>query len=123
MKLKDNFFRVKDVCKTEKGFDFIIEFNSEHFIYKAHFPENPITPGVCIIQVIKELLTESLQRALFLKKIDSVKFLNVINPVENREVTFSITMLLKDEETCKISTVVYSGKNKFAKLSMLLLMK
>jgi len=119
MILKDNFFRVKNSCQTETGFDFSIEFNPEHFIYQAHFPDNPVTPGVCIIQIIKELLTEILHCNLFLKKVQNIKFLNVINPLENREVTFSISILPEDNDTHKISAVVQNAENIFAKLSML----
>jgi 3-hydroxyacyl-[acyl-carrier-protein] dehydratase len=119
MVLKDNFFRVKSFCQTETGFDYTIELNSEHFIYQAHFPENPVTPGVCIIQIIKEILTEILQCNLFLKKINNVKFLNVINPLENKEVTFSISISSEEENTHKIGAVVFNGDNRFAKLSML----
>ena len=46
---------------------------------------------------------------LFLKKLNNLKFLNVINPVENREVVFSIS----------ISIVVKIYKFEFKK-SMLL---
>ena len=119
MKLKDNFFRVKNFCQTETGFDYIIELNPEHFIYQAHFPENPITPGVCIIQMVKELSVEIVKCNLFLKKIHNVKFLNVINPLENRDVTFSISMSSEKKDTHKISATVYNDTNLFAKLSML----
>lgn len=119
MKLKDYFFRVKNFCQTETGFDYIIELNPEHFIYQVHFPENPITPGVCIIQVVKELSIEILQCNLFVKKIDYIKFLNVINPLENREVAVSISISSEGENTHKTSAVVYNQANRFAKLSML----
>jgi 3-hydroxyacyl-[acyl-carrier-protein] dehydratase len=119
MKLKDNFFRIKNSCQTETGFDFNIELNPEHFIYQAHFPENPITPGVCIIQIIKELLIENVQCNLFLKKVHNIKFLNVINPLENKEVTFSISIITEDNDTHKISAVVRNAEKIFAKLSML----
>ena len=123
MKLKDNFFQVRSFCQTETGFDYIIEFNPEHFIYQAHFPGNPITPGVCIIQIIKELLIEIKQRNLFLKKADNVKFLNVINPLENREITLSISISSNEEDRYKINAVVYDNEKRFAKLSMLFVNK
>jgi len=123
MILKDSFFRVKNFCPTEMGFDYVIELNPEHFIYRAHFPEIPITPGVCIIQIIKELLVEILQREIFLKKIHNVKFLNIINPLEYREITFSISISTEDKDTHKINAIVYNKDNKFAKLSMLFINK
>jgi len=119
MKLKHSFFTIISTTKTEMGFDFIVELNSEHFIYQAHFPDNPITPGVCIIQIIKELAIEILQRDLFLKKIHNIKFLNVINPLENKKVTFSITLSSEDENTHKMGAVVHHETQIFAKLSLL----
>jgi len=119
MTLKDNFFQIKERCKTTTGMDYTIQLNAEHFIYEAHFPNNPITPGVCIIQIIKELTMEMLHKNLFLKKLHNVKFLNVINPVENREVVFSISILSENEDTYKVNAVVYNETAQFAKLSML----
>jgi 3-hydroxyacyl-[acyl-carrier-protein] dehydratase len=119
MKLKDDFFRIKNSCQTVAGVDYTIGFNAEHFIYQAHFPGNPITPGVCIIQIVKELTEEKLKRELSLKKINNVKFLNVINPLENNEVVFSISISSEGDEAHKISAIVSNGNHPFAKLSML----
>jgi 3-hydroxyacyl-[acyl-carrier-protein] dehydratase len=119
MKLKNDFFQIKNACQTATGTDYTVALNAEHFIYQAHFPGNPITPGVCIIQIVKELSEEALQRELFLKKVNNIKFLNVINPLENNEVTFSVSVSSESEEAYKISAVVSAKENQFAKLSML----
>jgi 3-hydroxyacyl-[acyl-carrier-protein] dehydratase len=119
MELKNDFFGVKNVVQTATGFDYSIELNSDHFIYKAHFPDNPITPGVCIIQIVKELLEGTIKSKLFLKKIDNVKFLNVINPLENNVVTFSISFSPEEKHSHKINAIVYHGDKRFATLSML----
>jgi 3-hydroxyacyl-[acyl-carrier-protein] dehydratase len=99
--------------------DYTIRLNPEHIIYQAHFPENPITPGVCIIQIVKELSKELLKHELFLKKMNNVKFLNVINPLEDKEVIFSMSVLPETQDVYKIGVVVYTGTKQFAKLSLL----
>jgi 3-hydroxyacyl-[acyl-carrier-protein] dehydratase len=119
MKLKDDFFQIKDSCQTATGMDFTVVLNPEHFIYRAHFPENPITPGVCIIQIIKELSETVLQRELFLKKVNNVKFLSVINPLENKEVVFSLSISSEGDEAHKVGAVVSNENNQFSKLSLL----
>jgi 3-hydroxyacyl-[acyl-carrier-protein] dehydratase len=117
MKLKDDFFTVKAFCPTATGVDFTIELNPEHDIFRAHFPDNPITPGVCIIQIVKELTEEMLKQELFFKKANNIKFLNVINPLKNREVVVSISIASEDG-THKVIAVVYNNEQQFAKLSM-----
>jgi len=119
MKLKDDFFKVKEFCETATGMDYTIELNPEHAIFEAHFPNNPITPGVCIIQIVKELSEEMLKRKLLLQKAKNIKFLNIINPLKNKEVTFSISVSSECEREHKISAVVYHGENQFSKLSIL----
>ena len=119
MKLKDDFFKINDFCQTATGMDYTIALNPDHFIYRAHFPENPITPCVCIIQIVKELSEEMLNRKLFLKKVNNVKFLNVVNPLENKEVTFSVSVSSEGEEAYKVGAVVSHANDQFAKLSLL----
>ena len=119
MKLKDDFFQVTDICPTATGLDYTIALNPEHFIYQAHFPGNPITPGVCIIQIVKELTEEQLQCKLLLKKVNNVKFLNVINPLENKEIVFSISTTSTGDDAHKVSVVISRENQQFAKLSLL----
>jgi len=119
MKLKNDFFCIKDACQTETGINYTIGLNPEHFIYQVHFPNNPVTPGVYIIQIIQELLEEVLERTLFMKKLHNGKFLNVINPLENNEVIFSISISSEGNDAHKISAVVSNENHQFAKLSML----
>ena len=49
----------KDIKEQENGQPtYTIVVNENHFIYKAHFPNNPITPGVCMVQMIEEIMKE-----------------------------------------------------------------
>jgi len=121
MKLRDNFFRVKEFHPTATGADCTVGLLAEHFIYSAHFPGNPITPGVCIIQIVKELSEELVKRSLFLKEVHNVKFLNVINPLENEQVTFSITLSAEGADHYKVGAVVHNENGRFAKLSISLI--
>jgi len=121
MTLKNDFFSVKNACETAAGMEYAIEWNLEHFVYQAHFPKNPITPGVCIIQIVKELSEEILKRKLFLKKVNNAKFLHVINPLEHRDATFSISISSEGEEAYKVGAVVCNENAVFAKLSLLLI--
>ena len=49
-------------------------------IYKAHFPGEPITPGVCILQIGAELLSEAAGERLELSVVKNVKFLSILRP-------------------------------------------
>lgn len=55
-------------------------FHPEHPIYSAHFPGNPITPGVCFVQVAQELLSMILNQPYVISSVPSFKLLKVHTP-------------------------------------------
>jgi 3-hydroxyacyl-[acyl-carrier-protein] dehydratase len=118
MLLKDSFFKIINKQRTANGISYTVAFNMNHFIYQAHFPANPITPGICIIQIIKELSEDILKRELFLKKVQIVKFLNVINPLKNKEVIFSISIASEENDKHKVEAFVFYKDLRFAKLTI-----
>ena len=116
MKLKNDFYHIKEIQSTDNGANFTVQLNANHFIYAAHFPENPITPGVCLIQMVMELTEELVQAPLFLKVVKNVKFMQVLNPLLHAEVTFVLSVRQEDENHHKVSAHVDSGSNTFAKM-------
>ena len=60
-----------------------IKLNPGHEVFKGHFPGNPVMPGVCMIQMIKELSEEATGKTLFLSVASNIKFMAIINPEKN----------------------------------------
>lgn len=119
MRLTDDFFIFEAFRKTENGFEADLRTNPEHFIYKAHFPGNPITPGVCIIKTAGELLEQKLDRKLFLKTVKNVKFLSVIIPEKGKKIKYSFSNIVEDENSCKVQVVVSDDAIVYAKISLI----
>lgn len=120
MILKNELYIVKRKEVTDKGACFDIKLNPSHFIYKAHFPGEPITPGVCIVQIAKELLEDVLNKPLQIVKVKNVKFLSVLTPEQSTEVTYSIGKITVDEAagSIKAQAVVTSADEAKAKISL-----
>lgn len=104
MNLKNNLYIIKSSDVEKRSF--LIELLPNSIIYKAHFPGHPITPGVCIVQIVTELLQEFMHKNLVLKTIANAKFLSIINPEEDKEVIFNIKKLTIDETEKKISVSI-----------------
>lgn len=87
MKLQNEMFFVEESADSRVR----VRLNAGHYIYGAHFPGNPITPGVCIVQMVGELLSNRVGRPLKLSKIVNLKFVAPISPVTTPcvEVLFS----------------------------------
>ena len=44
--LNNTFYIIRKRTDTEGGIDYRVSLNASHVIYEAHFPGNPVTPGV-----------------------------------------------------------------------------
>ncbi|WP_317898311.1 hypothetical protein [Aurantibacillus circumpalustris] len=115
--LLDNFYQeISTNFSDENKLDFKcqIHFNAEHEIYKGHFPQIPIVPGVCLTQIIKEILMEKLQKELILVNGDNIKFLAMINPKENPDMELSFTVKI-NENTLDVSANYSHGGTTYTK--------
>lgn len=111
--LVDFYTEISSTYSKENQNDFIsvIRLNAGHPIYKGHFEQIPITPGVCLTQIIKEILMEKLQVELVMLQGDNIKFLAMINPTETPEL--NITFSVKSTETDFDVSAVYKQNDTF----------
>ena len=125
MKLNGDLYRIdsrmEGLPEGQSGFNIIL--NPDHLIYKAHFPGQPVTPGVCILQMIQELLSEQLGMPLFIRKIKNVKFTNMISPVTDGRISVLFNQVGEEENGIKAQGVVMRPDNQadvFLKFSVFL---
>ena len=119
MKLLNNLYMISKRETTSLSAQYGIFLEEKSFIYKDHFPNEPITPGVCIIQIAKELLEDYAQKHYTIKAIKNVKFLNVISPVITPYVTYVLDKIVIDEanKTCSLQVQVLAEEVLLTKLS------
>ena len=118
MKLQDNLYTILSQQEEEGLATFQLRIHPEWSIYKAHFPGHPITPGVCIVQMVQELLQRVLNRPVTLRKAKNVKYLAIITPDEVSELTVSFTKLEEQEDgSLKVQAQVTGSETIYTKLS------
>ena len=119
MRLENSLYRVVSSAIGENEAHFRIELEGDNFIYKAHFPGEPVTPGVCICQIVCELAEKIKKRGLKLVQVKNIKFLAPISPeeVSTPEVTLEVT---DSEECATVKARIEDSGKVFAKLSLIL---
>jgi len=78
--LMNDFYRIEYIQREPNSVSCRIVFNDQHDIFKGHFPSQPVVPGVCMMQMVKELLEAQTDRNLWLRNAGQVKFLQLITP-------------------------------------------
>ena len=128
MRLNGDFFRIESrmegLPQGQSGFNIIL--NPDHLIYKAHFPGQPVTPGVCILQMIQEILSEQEGMPLFIRKIKNVKFTNMISPLSDGSISVLFSFVSEEEGGVRAQGVITRRENTadvFLKFSVFLVRK
>jgi 3-hydroxyacyl-[acyl-carrier-protein] dehydratase len=117
MLLKD-FYKVVSLEKTAENKHLVlIHINAEHEVFKGHFPGNPIMPGVCMMQIIKELTEEIAGSSLFMQSLSNVKFMALINPFKTPELRLELDIATTDTDLVKVKNVTYFDDTLALKLS------
>lgn len=112
-----DFYTLKSHQTTETGTWIAkISLNENHEIFKGHFPGNPVTPGVCMMQIIKELTEKFTNTKLFLKSATNVKFMAIINPFETPDLEIQLDIKQTDEDV-KVKNVSLFGETIALKMS------
>ena len=75
-----NLYTIDAFDKEPQQVTASVTLNAAHKIFEGHFPGQPVLPGVCQLQMVKELLEQAMRKKLFLSEAASCKFLQMISP-------------------------------------------
>jgi 3-hydroxyacyl-[acyl-carrier-protein] dehydratase len=83
-----------------------IRINKADKIFAGHFPDKPVMPGVCLINMITDVISVSKNAKYSLKSAEFVKFIQVVLPEKNSDL---FLRLVKNET----GTIVNAEGNVF----------
>ncbi len=107
MLLKD-FYTIKSIDKKDDhNYVVILFINEKHDVFKGHFPGNPIMPGVCMMQIIKELTEQITNTTLVMQSLSNVKFMALINPFVTPELKLELNITSTEDDTIKVKNTAY----------------
>jgi 3-hydroxyacyl-[acyl-carrier-protein] dehydratase len=103
----DSLYTIKGITSDDSRNKLMIsiQLNPSHEIFKGHFPVNPILPGVCIVQILKEILMCHLDNRLSLCYSSSIKYLSFIDPrvISTINIDMDLNQVATDKICCNAS--------------------
>lgn len=109
----DEFYTIEETQHEEGMTQVRVTIDPEHVIYKAHFPEYPITPGAVLVGMAGELASSSLGIDKDLTEVKNVKFLVPHLPQEHPHLNFRMKL---GESTADV--VIADGEITFSKMTL-----
>lgn len=116
--LQGKFFNIVSLdYKGENSVSALLTLNRESDIFKGHFPNNPVVPGVCSVQIISELAEIIAGRELRLVHGNNIKFTAMINPDETPDIKAEIKLDPADDLKVFVNAVITGDGNPFVKFT------
>lgn len=112
MKFKDNYYRLVGVRNEGAHSLFSIALLPDCELYRGHFPGDPVCPGVCSIELIRQC-AECLEREpLFIHRIKQCRFTVLLSPATYRELTVDLSLSPTGEEKGVLASArIYDERN------------
>lgn len=107
------------VTKTGQEGDRItasVHLDEHHAVFKGHFPNKPVMPGVCSLQIVQELMEKYMGRPLRLTKASNIKFMALIDPRVHPDLDFDLVRTAT-ELGMKVTAKVHFNDTLAVKLS------
>lgn len=113
-----DFYTIQSEEKvSDSKYIITILVNEKHEVFKGHFPGNPIMPGVCMIQIIKELTESITKSSLMIQSLANVKFMALINPEVTPELRLELDIATTEDGLIKVKNTTYFNDTTALKLS------
>lgn len=115
--LLNNFFFIENLEYADEVVQASLRLEKDHAIFNGHFPNLPVVPGVCMMQMVKEIMESLEGKQLMIREAPNIKFLSVLNPKENCLVDSSISIDERlGENLMNITATIKAGPVTFFKM-------
>ncbi|HLZ86968.1 MAG TPA: hypothetical protein VKQ52_07010 [Puia sp.] len=115
--LRNDFYTVGKIEKEGLSIKTSLYLTVDHPLYQGHFPARPVVPGVCMLQMIKELTELATGRALQLSTARTMKFLLPIVPADTPTLQVGITWQMPDPSSVEINATLLKDNSPCFKFS------
>jgi 3-hydroxyacyl-[acyl-carrier-protein] dehydratase len=90
---------------------------ADHAIFSGHFPGQPVLPGVCMMEMVAEIMGDYLKGSFRISGGPLIKFLRMIDPRINPEIQMEIKFNPSDEVIIT-SGRIFFGSDVFMKFQI-----
>jgi 3-hydroxyacyl-[acyl-carrier-protein] dehydratase len=105
--LQNDFFTIHGLEKEGADIKADLVINAAHKIFEGHFPGHPVVPGVCMMQMVKEIIETVIGKKTNLIRAVEMKFLSIIDPQENNVIRAELNYHLDDAGHIAVSAIFF----------------
>lgn len=91
------------ICRLERSdaeYAAEVALDPRHEVYAGHFPGHPVTPGVCLLAIVRACVGRALGRPAAFAAIKSCKFIAPVIPAEGERLRVAFSIAEAGEVRC-----------------------
>jgi 3-hydroxyacyl-[acyl-carrier-protein] dehydratase len=108
--VNDGIFKIEEMQHDAGQIIVSLSINKDSGIFEGHFPGQPVVPGACMLQLVKDVLEEALHTPILLKKAGNIKFINMITPANNPTAKLTISYKTIDDGSISVNASLLTGE-------------
>lgn len=112
MLLNDKYFKVVSLDHSSGKAAFHVLLLPECDVYRGHFPGNPVSPGVCNIEMIKECFQMVVDGKPRIKTIDRCRLTAIASPRVSPQLDIDMTWT-RDDDGWHLLAVLKDDKQQY----------
>ena len=112
MLLENKYYKIVNVKQEGLAATFTVEILSDCNVYEGHFPGNPVCPGVCNIETIKECASQLLGKPLTINTIKQCRLTAIATPTVCPQVSVSVN-ITQNADTYTVIANIYDDKQSY----------
>lgn len=110
MLLEDRFYHLDNSSLTEGHALFSISLLPDCDVYRGHFPGNPVCPGVCEMELLKELVSKAIGSPLTINHIKRCRLTAVASPAVCPKLTVEAQISVSGKVCSVVATITDSNR-------------
>ena len=91
-----NYYTIDHISHQGDATVFSVSLRADSDVYRGHFPGQPVSPGVCNIQLIKECAEQVAGKRLLMNHLQQCRLTTLVTPQEHPSV--EVTLRLEEKE-------------------------
>ena len=109
-------YSVLEVNENKDDINYLIDIDFSHPVFKGHFPEKSVLPGVMMCDIVRHLVSDTLGIKAQLVLAKNIKFLRMIVPSEDNTYNVKIS-IAEDKEKYNIKATISQNDDAYFKLN------
>jgi 3-hydroxyacyl-[acyl-carrier-protein] dehydratase len=104
--LKNDLYTIRDWHSDGHTAKASLLLRPEHPVFQGHFPGQPVVPGACMLQMIKEMMEMLLSTPLQLIHSPAIKFLSPVIPAECPSLQAELSWQMQEEGSLRVTATL-----------------